>query len=249
MSSPPTPRSFAPVLRSEWLKIRTLRSLLGALLALFAATTAFSAIAGASETSDPEFDPLFMALSGVGPGQIAAISFGAMAVSSEFHGGGLRLSLAAVPRRGRWFAAKLLAIGVPTLAVGLVTAFAALVVARAGLGDAASGLSTGEQTRGVVGGAVYLTLMALFAAGVAALLRSGVGALSLIIPFILVVSFVIGDATGAGVADFLPDRAGQTVLYETPDRTLGPWTGLGVTALWTAAAVAAGAWSLNRRDA
>lgn len=27
-----------------------------------------------------------------------------MAVSSEVHGGGLRLSVAAVPRRGRWFA-------------------------------------------------------------------------------------------------------------------------------------------------
>src|SRR4051794_11038223 len=106
MSSPSIPRTFAPVLRSEWLKISTLRSLPGALLALFAATTAFSAIAGVSETSDPEFDPLFMALSGVAPGQIAAISFGAMAVSSEFHGGGLRLSLAAVPRRGRGVAAE-----------------------------------------------------------------------------------------------------------------------------------------------
>ena len=246
MPSPSTP--FAPVLHSEWLKIRTLRSLLGALLALFAATTAFSAIAGVSETSDPEFDPLFMALSGVAPGQIAAISFGAMAVSSEFHGGGLRLTLAAVPRRGRWFAAKLVAIAVPTLIVGLGTAFAALLVARAGLGDAASGLSPGEQVRGVVGCALYLTLMALFAAGITALLRSGVGALSLIIPFILVVSFVIGDAAGTAV-DFLPDRAGQSVLYESPDGTLGPWTGLGVTALWTAAAVAAGAWSIRRRDA
>jgi ABC-2 type transport system permease protein len=249
MSSATASHSFAPVLRTEWLKIRTLRSLLGALLALFAATTAFSALAGVSETSGPEFDPLFTALSGVAPGQIAAISFGAMAVSSEFHGGGLRLTLAAVPRRGRWFAAKLLAIAVPTLAVGLVTAFAALVVARAGLGTAASGLSTGEQARGVVGCAVYLMLMALFAAGIAALLRSGVGALSLIIPFILVVSFVIGDAAGGGIADFLPDRAGQTVLYENPDRALGPWAGLGVTALWTAAAVAAGAWSMRRRDA
>ncbi|MEU9167953.1 ABC transporter permease [Streptomyces sp. NPDC048420] len=249
MSSAPAARSFAPVLHSEWLKIRTLRSLLGALLALFAATTAFSAIAGVSETSDPEFDPLFMALSGVAPGQIAAVSFGAMAVSSEFHGGGLRLTLAAVPRRGRWFAAKLVSIAVPTLVVGLVTAFAALLVARAGLGDAASGLTTGEQARGVVGCGIYLTLMALFAAGVTALLRSGVGALSLIIPFILVVSFVIGDAAGAGIADFLPDRAGQAVLYETSDRTLGPWAGLGVTALWTALALAAGAWSVRRRDA
>ena len=240
--------SFAPVLHSEWLKIRTLRSLPGTLLALFAATTAFSAIAGVSETSDPEFDPLFMALSGVMPGQIAAISFGATAVSSEFHGGALRLSLAAVPRRGRWFAAKATAIALPVLAVGPVTALAALVAARAGLGDAANGLTPGEQVRGVVGCGIYLTLMALLAAGLTALLRSGVGALSVLIPFVLVVSFVVGDTVG-GATDFLPDRAGQVILYETSDSSLGPWTGLTVTALWTVAALLAGAWSVRRRDA
>ncbi|MFD3503745.1 ABC transporter permease [Streptomyces sp. NPDC058678] len=240
--------SFAPVLRAEWLKIRTLRSLWGALLAVFAATTAFSAVAGVSETSDPEFDPLFMALSGAAPGQIAAISFGALAVSSELHSGGFRPALAAVPQRGRWFAAKVTAVAVPALLVGLITAFAALVVARAGLGDAASGLSAGEQVRGVVGCGIYLMLMASLAAGLAALLRSGVATLSLLIPLVLVVSFVVGDAAGT-VADFLPDRAGQVVLHQTYDGTLGPWSGLAVTALWTAAALAAGAWSVRRRDA
>ncbi|MFH8414089.1 ABC transporter permease [Streptomyces collinus] len=239
---------LTPVLRSEWLKIRTLRSLPGALLALFAATIAFSAIAGVSDASKPGFDPLFASLSGVIPGQIAAVSFGAMAVSSEFHQGALRLSLAAVPRRGRWFAAKAAVIAVPVFLVGLVTALAALFAARAGLGPAAGGLSTGEQVRAVVGCGVYLMLMALFAAGIATLLRSGVATLSLLVPFILVVSFVIGDATGT-VADFLPDKAGQLVLRETYDGTLGPWSGLAVTALWTAAALLAGAWRLRRRDA
>ncbi|GGX03764.1 ABC transporter [Streptomyces malachitofuscus] len=239
---------FAPVLHSEWLKIRTVRALPGALLALFAATTAFSAIAGISGTSDPEFDPLFTALSGAAPGQIAAISFGAMAVSAEYHNGAVRLSLAAVPRRGRWFAAKATAIAVPTLAVSLLTAPVALLGARAGLGPAASGLSPAEQVRGVMGCGLYLTLMALFAAGLATVLRSGVATLSVLIPFILVVSFVIGDAAGP-VVDFLPDRAGQIVLHETYDGTLGPWSGLAVTALWTAAALLAGAWSLRRRDA
>ena len=239
---------FAPVLNSEWLKIRTLRSLCGALLAVFAATTAFSALAGVSDTSDPGFDPLFIALSGVGLGQIAAMSFGAMAMSSEFHGGGLRLSLAAVPQRGLWFAAKLTAVAVPVLVVGLITGFAALVVARAGLGDAASGLTAGEQARGVVGCAIYLTLMALLATGLSALLRSGVGTLSILIPFVLIVSFVVGDAAGS-VADFFPDRAGQVVLYDTYDGRVGPWSGLAVTALWTAAALLAGAWSVRRRDA
>ncbi|SBT89478.1 ABC-2 type transport system permease protein [Streptomyces sp. DI166] len=238
--------AFAPALHAEWLKIRTLRSLYGTLLALFAATTAFSALAGA-ETPEADTDPLFTALSGVLPGQIAAITFGALAVSAEYHGGALRLSLSAVPRRGQWFAAKVTAIAVPALLIALVTALTAFAVGRAGLGDAASGLTASEQLRGVLGAALYLTLMTLFAAGLTALLRSGVATLSLLIPFVLVVSFVIGDARG--VTDFLPDKAGQVALYETYDGTLGPWTGLGVCALWTVAALAAGAWSVRRRDA
>ncbi|MGW1540632.1 ABC transporter permease [Streptomyces sp. NPDC002309] len=239
---------FAPVLHAEWLKILTLRSLCGTLCALFAVSTAFSALSGISSASDPEFDPLFHALSGIMPGQIAAIAFGAMAVSAEYHGGALRVSLTAVPQRGRWYAAKLTAIAVPALLVGLLTTGASLLAGRSGMGDAAAGLTVGEQVRGVLGGGVYLMLIALFAAGFAALLRSGTAALGILVPFILIISFVIGDAAGRAV-EFMPDRAGQIVLQETWDGTLGPWTGLAVTAVWTAAALAAGAWSVLRRDA
>ncbi|MET8111028.1 ABC transporter permease [Streptomyces prasinus] len=239
---------FAPVLHAEWLKIRTLRPLSGALVALFVTGTAFSALGGASSTSEPEFDPLFATQFGVFLGQIAAISFGAMAVSAEFRNGALRLSLAAVPQRGHWFAAKMTAIALPALAVGLLTALASLFAARVSLGPAADGLTTGEQARAVVGCGVYLMLMALFAAGLATLLRSGVTTLSLLIPFILIVSFVIGDAAGTAV-EFMPDRAGQVILQQAYDGPLGPWSGLGVTALWAATALLAGAWRLRRRDA
>ncbi|MET9732534.1 ABC transporter permease [Streptomyces sp. NPDC006458] len=185
---------------------------------------------------------------GLLPGQIAVIAFGALAVSAEFHNGFLRVSLAAVPRRGRWFAAKAVAVGVPSLVTGLLTAACSLAAARASMGGAADTLTTGQQTRAVVGGGVYLALMALLAAGLAALLRSGVGALSILVPFVLVVSFVVGDAAGK-VTDFLPDKAGQVVLHQTWEGTLGPWTGLAVTAGWAAAALAAGAWRVRRRDA
>nr|WP_286169289.1 ABC transporter permease subunit [Actinospica acidiphila] len=230
------------------MKIRTVRSLLATLLVLFAVTTAFSALA----TLDPEdqgADPLFAALSGTTLGQIAAIAFGSLAVSTEYReGAAVRLSLTAVPRRGPWFAAKAAAIAAVVLVVALVTSLAALLAGLAGLGDAADGLTTADQVRGVAGGAVYLTLMALFAAGLATLLRSGVATLSVLIPFVLIVSFVIGDALGAA-ADFLPDRAGQAVLRSVPEGTLSPWTGLAVTACWTAAALLAGAWRLRRQDA
>ncbi|RSS65530.1 ABC transporter permease [Streptomyces sp. WAC06273] len=239
---------FTPVLRSEALKVLTLRSLCGTLLAVFAVTTAFSALAGSSGTSEPDFDPLYTSLSGVMPGQIAAIAFGAMVVSSEYHRAGIRVSLAAVPRRGRWFAAKMTVVALPVLVVGTATAFAALLAARTGLGPAADGLTTGEQVRAVVGCGVYLTLIALFAAGLTTLFCSGVATLSVLIPFILIVSFVIGDAAG-GAADFLPDKAGQIVLHQSYEGPLGPATGLAVTAAWAAAALLAGAWRLRHRDA
>ncbi|WP_430382306.1 ABC transporter permease [Streptomyces sp. P10-4] len=234
---------FAPVLHAEWIKIRTLRSLLGALAAILVATAAFSALAAADADGS---DPLFSVFFGVSFGQIAAIAFGTTAVSSEFRGGALRLSLAAVPDRGRWFAAKATAIALPALAVGLLTGFVTLLVGRAVLGTAAPGWT--EGLRGAVGCALHLTLMALFAAGLAAVLRSGVATLSVLIPFLLIVSFVIGDLSGSA-ADFLPDRAGQVALHSGWDGALGPWSGLAVTALWTAAALLAGAWSVRRRDA
>ncbi|MCW5253665.1 ABC transporter permease subunit [Streptomyces sp. SHP 1-2] len=239
---------FTPVLRSEGLKLLTLRSLRGNLLALFAVTVVFSALAASSDTSAPDFDPLFTALSGVLPGQMAAMAFGTVAVSSEYHGNSIRTSLAAVPRRGRWLAAKLLVVAAPVLAVGLLAALAALLVARSVLGPAASTVTVEEQIRGVVGCGVYFTLMALLAAGLTVLFRSGVATLSVLIPFILIVSFVVGDVVG-GVVGYLPDRAGQVVIHQTSVGAPGPWTGLAVTALWAAAALAAGAWRLRRRDA
>nr|WSY56650.1 ABC transporter permease subunit [Streptomyces sp. NBC_00886] len=239
--------AFTPVFHSEWIKIRTLRSQVVALATILAVTALFSALAS-SDTGGDDFDPLFAVFFGVSFGQIAAIAFGTTAVSSEFQGGALRLSLAAVPHRGRWFAAKATAIAVPVFAVGLVTGVVTLAVGKAVLGAKADGLGWADQVRGVVGCAVYLTLMALLAGGLTALLRSGAATLGILIPFLLIVSFVVGDMS-SGIADLLPDRAGQVALHETWDGAMGPWTGLAVTALWAAAALGAGAWSVRRRDA
>ncbi|MFF8972653.1 ABC transporter permease [Streptomyces sp. NPDC014995] len=239
--------AFQPALHAEWLKIRTLRSQVGGLAAVLLATVAFSAPVAAGTGGD-DSDPLFSVFFGVTFGQIAAIAFGTTAVAAEFQGGALRVSLAAVPRRGLWFAAKLTAIALPVLAVGLATGFVTLAVGGAVLGDRADGFTTAEGVRAAVGCGIHLTLMALLAAGLTAVLRSGVAALGLLIPFLLIVSFVVGDLSGS-LADFLPDRAGQVVLHGRWEGALGPWTGLAVTAVWTAAALTAGTWRVRRGDA
>ncbi|MFF9375383.1 ABC transporter permease [Streptomyces griseoluteus] len=232
--------SFVPVLHAEWIKIRTLRSLLGALAAVLVVTVAFSAVTAARADGS---DPLYSVFFGVSLGQVAAVVFGALAVSGEYRGGALRLTLAAVPDRTRWFAAKAVAVALPVLAVGLLTGLATLA-----MGGAAAGLTWAQGLRGVLGCALYLTLMALLAAGLAGVLRSGAGTLGLLIPFLLIVSFVVGDLA-SGAVGYLPDRAGQLALHSAPEGPLGPWTGLAVTALWAGAALGAGAWCVRRRDA
>ncbi|MFE9673784.1 ABC transporter permease [Streptomyces sp. NPDC006259] len=238
---------FTPALHAEWIKIRTLRSQVATLCAVLLATVALSLLA-AADADAADADALFTAFFGVGFGQIAAVAFGTTAVAAEFQGGALGVSLTAVPRRGRWFAAKATAIALPVLAVGLATGLLSWAVGRAVLGGRATTFGTAEGLRAAVGCGLYLTLMALLAAGLTAVLRSGVAALGILIPFLLIVSFVVGDMSGS-VADFLPDRAGQVALHGSWEGSLGPWTGLTVTALWTAAALAAGAWRVRRRDA
>ncbi|MEV0253518.1 ABC transporter permease [Streptomyces sp. NPDC050732] len=241
-----------PVAHAEWIKIRTLRSNWGSLIAVFAVTVAVTALAfasvGQAEAGDADAEPLFDAFYALNFGQIAAISFGATAVSAEYTSGALRISLAAVPRRGLFYGAKMAVVGGLALLAGLATAFAAFLTGQAFMGDHAIGLGHPGAVRACVGGGVYLALMALLAAGLTAVLRSGVAVLSILIPFTLIVSFVVGDVA-SGAAGYLPDKAGQQVLHENPAGSLGPWAGLAVCAAWAAAALLAGWWAVRRRDA
>ncbi|MBQ0825198.1 ABC transporter permease [Streptomyces tagetis] len=243
--------SVIPVLHSEWIKIRSVRASFGSLLAVFAATLAITllvfATVGRAEAEDGG-DPVFGAFYAINFAQIAAIAFGATAVSSEYAHGALRTSLSAVPHRGLFHTAKTAIVAAAALVVGLATGFATFFVGQAFLGPYAIGLGEPGALRACAGAGIYLALMALLAAGLTFLLRSAVAVLSLLIPFILIVSFVVGDVAG-GAAAYFPDRAGQQILHQNPSGALGPWSGLAVTALWATAALLTGRLAVRRRDA
>lgn len=244
--------STASVLHSEWIKIRSVRSVAGSLISVFAVTLAVTvlvfATVGQAEADRAGYEPLYSAFYALNFGQIAAIGFGATTLSSEFLNGALRTSLSAVPRRGLFYGAKMTVIGGLALAVGLVTSFSAFLVGQSFMGDRATGLGDPGSLRAAFGGGVYLALMTLFAAGLTAVLRSAVAVLGLLIPFILIVSFVVGDVAG-DMAQYLPSQSGQLVLHQNPEGTLGPWTGLAVTGGWAGISLFAGWWRLRRRDA
>jgi ABC-2 type transport system permease protein len=239
------------VLHAEWIKIRSLRAGPGSLVALFAVSLALTALVYAPLSADggePGGDRLLAAFHALNFAQLAALVFGTTAMSSEYVQHGLRVSLAAVPNRDLFYAAKAAVIGAAALVVGLATAFASFALGQGLLGDDGIGFDHPGAVRACVGGGIWLALTALLATGVTAVLRSGIAALGVLVPFTLTVSFVIGDL-GGGAAQYLPDRAARQVLLADPEGGLGPWSGLAVAALWSLAALLAGWWSIRRRDA
>ncbi|AJE87005.1 putative ABC transporter permease [Streptomyces albus] len=153
-----------------------------------------------------------------------------------------------MPRRGLLYGAKTAVILGAALLTGLATGFLSFLAGQAFLGSEALTLGDPGVLRACAGAGIQLALMALLAAGLTVLLRSAVTVLSLLIPFLLIVSFVVGDIAG-GAAAYLPDRAGQQVLHTHPEGPLGAWQGLAVCAAWAALAALAGWWAIRRRDA
>ncbi|MFF7725040.1 ABC transporter permease [Streptomyces sp. NPDC008001] len=247
--------TLVPVLRSEWIKIRSVRPLLVTLSAVFVATVGVTvlvhAMVGRAEAGSADFEPVYGSYFGLNFGHIAAVCFGVLVVGTEYGAGGqIRLSLAAVPRRGLFWSGKLAVLAALALPVGLATGFGCFLGAQALLGEYGVGLGAPGALRSAIGCGLYLTLLTVFSAGVAAVLRSQVGALSVLTPVVFLISPVFAGVSGIGkVVAFLPDRAGQQILHPVPEGPLGAWSGMGVMALWAALAAAAGWWSLRRRDA
>lgn len=239
--------------RAEWAKVCSVRGLVTALTGTPVVTIGFGALAcglaGARQTGKSDFDPLWFSFFGISFAQIAAICFGALAMAGEYTHGSVRVSLAAVPRRGVFYTAKLIVLGGATLAAGLVAGFGTVLVGQPLLGEQGVGLDAPDPVRAALGCGIYLALLSLLATGTAAVLRSPVATLGLLVPLVCLLSPILGPDRGGRVGQFLPDRAGQQMLHTAPHGVLGPWAGLVVTAGWAALAVGAGWWALHRRDA
>jgi ABC-2 type transport system permease protein len=188
-------------------------------------------------------------------GQLAMIVFGVLVVSNEYSTGMIRTSLAAVPRRAAFLTGKVAVATTLALVVGLVTSFAAFFLGQAMLGSPLrTSLDSPGVLRAVIGGGLYMALIAMFSMGVAAMLRSPMLSLGILMPFFFLVSNILANVSATKkVGQYLPDQAGSRIMQVVPrvgDETpYGPWGGLGIMVLWVIAALAGGYALLRRRDA
>ena len=255
---PGSAAQLSAAMNAEWIKLRTVRGPRWTLLAGFVATVAFGALLSYfmgrnfDPTDGKPFEPVRTAFGGLVLGQLAMVVLGVTVIGGEYASGMIRLSLAAVPGRGMFFAAKAAVLAAVTLAVGLVTAFTAFFIGQAVLGRHGVSLGDPGVLRAVLAGALYPVMIALIALSVATMLRRQTLALGLLIPFFFLVSTILQAIPGVTRAtQFLPDQAGQKALqiHHQSDNAFGPWTGLLIAVLWVAAALAGGWLALRGRDA
>ncbi|MFJ4688212.1 ABC transporter permease [Streptomyces sp. NPDC091377] len=251
------------VIQSEWTKIRSVASTVWTLSLAVVVTIGLGVLISAlskseydnlSGTDKLSFDPTYISFAGMSLGQLAMIVFGVLVVSNEYSTGMIRTSLAAVPQRGSFLFSKVAVATVLALVVGMVTSFITFFLGQAMLGDLKASIGDPGVLRAVIGGGLYMTLIAMFSMGVASMLRSPMLSLGILMPFFFLISTILGSVSATKkVGQYLPDQAGSKIMQVvTPindDTPYGPWGGLAIMVAWVAAALLGGYLLLKRRDA
>ncbi|HEX6343411.1 ABC transporter permease [Umezawaea sp.] len=257
--------TFRGVLRSEWVKLRSVRSsamtLLGAAFAMLAAGLVFaSTIGGGGDGPGPDdgmSDPTAIALSGVMITQLVIGVLGVMVVSSEYSTGMIRSTLTGVPARLPVLAAKVVvvtgAVFTSMLAVSLV-AFLGAQAIMSGADLPTAALGDPGVLRAVVGSAAALTGVAVMGVAFGSILRGTAGAISTLFALVFLAPglgrLLLPTSWRDDVLKYLPSNASSSFTSVTagPD-VLGTTAGALVFAAWVVVPLVVAAVLLRRRDA
>jgi ABC-2 type transport system permease protein len=271
--------TFGGILRSEWIKLMSLRSTIWCyailvfltigLAALFGSTLNFS---GGGEVDHATSQGLAVQAStlSIGMSQLVIAVLGALVITGEYGTGMIRSTLTAVPKRLPALFGKMVVFGVVTFVISFVSfAIAALLTAPL---LAANGVDTDFADAAfwaaLAGAAGYIALTGVLATAIGTILRNSAGAIAAVLGLILVVPTIVQVFAAitmqewvANLSAFLPSNAGGRMYAYVADSAasgdpfglggvvLEPWQGALVLVAWFAALLALASALLKRRDA
>jgi ABC-2 type transport system permease protein len=263
----PSRLDFGGLVRSEWTKIRSLRSSVAALVLLVVTTVGFTALfvgltvaqwddVNAVQKLTYQLDPTRLILgAGFQLSQLAVCVLGVLVIANEYSSGTIRASLLAVPRRTPMLIAKAVVFAVLVFVVSEVAAFASFAVGAPILhSKIAVGIGDAGVLQAILGAGLYGAVLGVFSMAVGAIIRHTAGGITGIIAFVLVLApltQLIPGTVGDHIFAYLPTSAGQLMVNarQGPDDLLTPWQGFGIMCLWTAALMLVANYLLRRRDA
>ena len=254
----------ARVTRSEWTKLRSVRSTiwsLGVSLLLIIGIGILVCVIFESRWPNlapherAHFQPLRASLVGVNFAQLAIGVLGVLVITAEYSTGSIRSTLSAVPKRLPVLWSKVLVFGAVAFVVSLPAVFIVFFAGQAILTGQHINIAFSHPgvARSLVGAALYITVMGLFGLGLGAIVRSTAGGISALAAIVFVLPPIVGllpSSVSNSVDPYLPSNAGGAVWTIHPDpNTLAPWAGFGVFCAYAAVAIAIAAVLLVRRDA
>jgi len=250
------------VLRSEWIKLRTVKMnwILG--LIAFAFPLIVTLLTAFFSGDESDFTGLTLLEVLTGTTIVTTLLCGVIAAASitgEFGFGTIRPTFAAVPRRMRVIAGKgVVALGTAMILVVLVVLIGVFVGQQLAEGQGA----TIDFDRypsafsALLGTVVLAGLMSLAGYGLGMMTRSTPAAISILIVWPLIAEGLIGGLIGVitgweNVGAWMPFQAGISLVFVEFNDFDGPSRAVAGLYFGGVAAVLAaiGAWAVNRRDA
>jgi ABC-2 type transport system permease protein len=252
------------VVRSEWTKFRSLRSTLWSLFTAIALAIGFSCLAAVITVvrwSHMSFEerlarnPVTIALIGVNLSQLALSVLGVLFISSEYSTGMIRATMSAVPLRLPVLWAKVAVFAAVTLAVTIPCVLIDFFATQAILGShqiLKISFTAPGVPRTILGGALYLTVIGVFALGLGAITRNTAGGIAVFVAIFFVIPplmNILPTNWNNAISEYLPSSAGRDVFaIFHGSHDLAPWPGFALFVGYTTLVIAIAAVLLARRD-
>jgi ABC-2 type transport system permease protein len=255
---------LAAQMRSEWTKLRTVRSTMWTIAVTVVVGIGVSVLATGEvqvhwATMSPPtragFDPIQVSLTAAFFCQLVLGVLGVLVMSAEYGTGTIRATFSAAPRRPIVLAAKVVVFGLVALGVGEAVTFVSFLAGQAMLSSPVphATLATPGALRAVVGTGLYLCVVALLGLGLASLLRHTAGAISAFVGVLLVLPIIVAALPSSlqnDITRFLPLQMGQAFMQAHPGpHVFAPWTGFFVLIGYCVAVLGFAVALLVRRDA
>jgi ABC-type transport system involved in multi-copper enzyme maturation permease subunit len=251
------------VTRAEWIKFRSVRSNLIALVAsgalLVAFGTLFSSIVGSGQAFGPDqtagTDSLTISFSGINVSQLVLACLGAVFIAGEYSTGMIRTMFASVADRTKVLIGKAAVLAGGSWVVMTLASIVVFFTGKAVYSGQGTVSSLGDPgvLRAVLGGGVFGAGIVVMGLALGFLLRSTAAAIGTLIGVLMVAPALVGllpGSLGDTLAKILPSNAGQAFMSVSHSSTLlSPGAGAAVFVAWAVGLLGAAIVVLRRRDA
>jgi ABC-2 type transport system permease protein len=247
------------LLATERIKLFTTRSPWWSMLLALVLSVGFAALIAANVPSDTVLSTI-EAEGGYQFSLVVMMVMAALAVTTEYRFGTIRVSFQAVPNRIALLLAKTAVVAVLAAIIGEVTAFASWTVARLIHPSAFLALNNESAWRGVAGMGLVYAITAVIAVAVGILIRQTAGAVAILLIYTLLVEnlVVLIPKIGQTIQKWMPfTEANNFLVAGSPnvarrgaaDMPLGAWPSLAYFAGIAAVILIIALFTANRRDA